>query len=180
MTTEPDSTAADAKIIGIEDQRAKRGKKPKLKSDWPATSEDGEVIHKSQRNVEHLLQRIGVTLFFDAFSQRIMATRNGETVALDDASFRALYFKADSMGLRPPKEWFFDLVLDIGQRAQRNLALEEIERAAWDGKPRLDGWLVRHGQGEDIRFARMAFVIAMVASVRRLRTPGTKFDQIVT
>jgi predicted P-loop ATPase len=178
MSTDP--APIDDKVVGLNDQRAKHSKKQKPKSDWPATSEDGEVIHKSQRNVEHFLRKIGCDLFHDTFSQRVMTIWRGETAPLDDAGFLRLYFAADSMGLRPSKEWLFDLILHMGQRAPRNLALEEIERTPWDRTPRLDGWLVRHGGGEDIPFARAAFVIAMVAAVRRLRKPGTKFDQIVT
>src|SRR5690606_15687872 len=61
---------------------------------------------------------------------------------------------------------------------KRNAVLNEINALEWDGIPRLDGWLVRYAQGRDTEYDREAFKLCCIAMARRIRHPGTKFDQI--
>jgi predicted P-loop ATPase len=82
------------------------------------------------------------------------------------------------MGLKPPKPWFLDCLSNIANSDRRNAVLDEINALVWDGTPRLDGWLVRHAQGRDTEYDRQAFKLCCIAMVRRIRHPGTKFDQI--
>jgi len=146
---------------------------------WPATNrETGEIIHKAQRNVTFFLEQIECDLYTDAFASRLMISRDGITYTLDDAAMLRLYFEADAMGLRPPKAWFVDCITNIANQDRRNAVRDEIDALVWDGVPRLDGWLVRHAQGRDTDYDRLAFTLCFVAMVRRIRNPGTKFDQI--
>jgi predicted P-loop ATPase len=179
MSIEPEIDGeVPAKVVGLDDARAKRSKR---RSEWPAVGEDNKPVHKSQQNVRHFLEQIGCELFFDAFASRHMVTWNGRTAALDDATLLAIYFRSDAMGLRPSKAWFTDCLVNFANLNQRNDVRARIDtlQMQWDGKPRLDGWLVRHAGGEDTAFARMAFKIAFVAMVARIRKPGIKFDQII-
>jgi len=148
------------------------------RSEWPATDREGKIIHKAQENVAHFLKMVGAELYFDAFASRLMIIMDGITSAVDDADVLKLYFEADALGLKPPKQWFVDCIVNIGNNDRRNLIRDEINALVWDGQPRLDGWLVRHAQGRDTEYDRQAFTLCCVAMVRRIQHPGTKFDQI--
>ncbi|MGD9806448.1 MAG: VapE domain-containing protein [Hyphomicrobiaceae bacterium] len=148
------------------------------KSDWPAANREGAIIHKAQENVAYFLEQVRCELFTDAFASRLMLSREGTTAPLDDAATLKLYFEADAMGLKPPKPWFIDCLTNLAHGDRRNAVLDEINSLVWDGTPRLDGWLVRHAHGRDTEYDRQAFMLCCIAMVRRIRHPGTKFDQI--
>jgi predicted P-loop ATPase len=48
----------------------------------------------------------------------------------------------------------------------------------WDGRPRLDRWLIDYAGAEDSTHVRMASRVMLVAAVRRARHPGCRFDQM--
>jgi predicted P-loop ATPase len=49
----------------------------------------------------------------------------------------------------------------------------------WDGKGRLDTWMIRYLGAPDTKLVRSISSIILIAAVRRARQPGIKFDQIV-
>lgn len=149
------------------------------RSTWPDVGQDSTPIHKSQQNVRHFLNEIGCELYFDEFAARLMIDRGGRTAVLDDAALLNLYFEADQMGLRPNKAWFTDCITNIGNKNPRNAVRDSINALVWDGKPRLDGWLVRHANGRDTAYDLQTFKCAFVAMVRRVRQPGCKHDHMV-
>ncbi|WP_323768149.1 VapE domain-containing protein [Antarctobacter sp.] len=73
-----------------------------------------------------------------------------------------------------------DLVADAAQTVARKLAYhpirDQLRALHWDGKPRLDSWLVRHAGADDSPYVGAVgrkFLIAMVA---RVMEPGCKHD----
>jgi predicted P-loop ATPase len=54
-----------------------------------------------------------------------------------------------------------------------------LDGLQWDGVPRLDRWLVRYCGAEDTPLNRAIGRKMLIAAVRRVRTPGCKFDYIV-
>ena len=46
----------------------------------------------------------------------------------------------------------------------------------WDGTPRIDRWLIDYMGAEDTPFVRAVGRLMLIASVRRMRQPGCKFD----
>ncbi len=62
----------------------------------------------------------------------------------------------------------FDPVLDY---------LDECQ-SKWDGKKRIDTWVINYMGVEDTPLHRAIGRIMLIASVRRARNPGCKFDQI--
>ena len=57
--------------------------------------------------------------------------------------------------------------------------LDYLNGLQWDGKPRLDRWLIIYTGAEDTELNREFGRIALIAAVRRARHPGTKFDPII-
>jgi hypothetical protein len=56
---------------------------------------------------------------------------------------------------------------------------EYLDSLAWDGVPRVSGWLSTYLGAEDTRLNRAIGALTLMAAVRRVRQPGCKFDQIV-
>lgn len=147
-------------------------------SAWPEVTANGAVVHRSQLNVAAGLARLGVAVFFDEFANRVMATRAATSVELNDVELNRLYFDLDALGLKPPKPWYIDCVLNRAHADRRNEVRDRLKALVWDRQARLDGWLVRHAEGEDTPFARAAFKHQMMAGVARIYSPGIKHDQI--
>lgn len=146
---------------------------------WPDLDQNNAPRGKSQSNIAAFLDRISAEVFYDEFAARHMIQRDNATASLDDAAMLKLYFDADALGLRTPRDWFRDCITNIANCDRRNKVRQAIDALQWDGRPRLDGWLVAHAGGRDTEFDRTAFTYALVAMVRRVRSPGVKFDQII-
>lgn len=149
------------------------------KDGWPVIGQDEKPVHKSQENMAFFLKETECQVYCDAFAARLMIEWRGKHRPLDDEALLALYFAADHMGLRPNKAWFVDCIMHMAYSAPRDAVRDRLDAIAWDGTQRLDGWLVRHGHGRDTQYDRAVFTCTFIAMARRIRHPGTKFDQIV-
>lgn len=56
--------------------------------------------------------------------------------------------------------------------------LDYLDGLAWDRQPRLGGWLSQYMGAEASPLTQAVGGLLLVAAVRRVRAPGTKFDQI--
>lgn len=54
-----------------------------------------------------------------------------------------------------------------------------VDSLSWDGTPRLDRWLIDYAGAEDSPYVRAASRMLFVATVRRARQPGCRFDQML-
>jgi predicted P-loop ATPase len=54
-----------------------------------------------------------------------------------------------------------------------------VDGVQWDGRPRVDRWLIDYMGAADNEFNRAVGRLALIAAVRRVRKPGTKFDQVI-
>lgn len=57
---------------------------------------------------------------------------------------------------------------------------EYLEGLKWDGKPRLDQWLVKYAGAADSTYTRAVGRKTLCAAVARILRPGCKFDQVLT
>jgi hypothetical protein len=60
-----------------------------------------------------------------------------------------------------------------------NPILDYLGALRWDGTERLDNWLITYLGAADTELHREFGRLALLAAVRRVRRPGTKFDQII-
>ncbi len=76
---------------------------------------------------------------------------------------------------------FLTMMLDAvtqGNDFRRNVVQEFIERAQWDGTPRVDNLFIKYLGAEDSDYSRMITRKSLVACVARAYKPGVKYDQI--
>jgi predicted P-loop ATPase len=89
---------------------------------------------------------------------------------------REIWLHADRLGFQANERYFEAVILNLCHANQFNPVVSQIDGLAWDGTPRLDGWTVTYLGTEDTPLMRKQGAIQLIASVRRIRKPGTKHD----
>jgi hypothetical protein len=149
--------------------------------DWPELNNKGEPIRRSQANIRAVLNHLAVSLSFDEFSGKYeVRFGNQKSKELTDSITRGLYLKADELGLKSAKDYFHDVVRNIAQEHTYHPVKDYLNSLKWDGTPRVDTWLIKYGGADDTPYTRAVSRIFVAAAVRRVRSPGVKFDNLVT
>lgn len=144
--------------------------------------EKGNVL-QTPHNVRVSIRRQGVTLWWDEFSDRkFVEGLQGFGPHLDDKAMIRLWLNAQEMfRLKSGKDFFHDVASDYALTHRRHPVREYIESVAetWDGTPRVDSWLIDFAGAEDTAYIRAVARLSLVAAVRRVLSPGCKFDEMV-
>ncbi len=135
----------------------------------------------NQHNIRLALARLGVTVSYDEFQDRLLVDGIPEIgPVLDDAAMTRLWLLTDQQfGFRPGREFYWSVVADTARRAAFHPVRDYLAGLSWDGTPRLDTWLTTYGGADDSLYTRAVGALLMVAAVRRVRQPGCKFDEMV-
>jgi hypothetical protein len=135
----------------------------------------------NQHNARVFLQREGVRVAYDEFADRFtLEGLTGFGPALDDKATIRLRLLADSKhALRVAKEPWADFLTDLALYDRFHPVRDYLDSLAWDGVPRVDGWLVTYGGAEDGEYVRAVGALVLVAAVRRVMEPGCKFDEML-
>lgn len=157
---------------------------------WASTYDDAGCCPRPDvRNVEIALRAMGIGAKLDLFRQRVLLTRNGKEHELFESSTEYL---TDRMEDRINKwildNWQWDPGDQLLHRGIRMIAtqnaydpvvsyLDERE-GLWDGKYRLERCAVDIFHAEDTPLNCAIIKTMLIASVRRARFPGAKFDNI--
>lgn len=155
--------------------------KEDAESDLAGFSLDPETgrPYPTQANIDVALDRLGVALKHDLFSDRDFIELSGAMEQLDDAIVRRLWLETDSrFRFKPTKEFYWDVIVDRARQNSFHPVLEYLDSLSWDGVPRIDLWLTTYGGAEDTEYTRAVGRLMLVAAVRRVRSPGAKFDEM--
>ena len=147
--------------------------------EWPETTKENRPVQKSQRNIRAFLDARGVELRRDAFALRDEVVRDGRTVLLDDAVLRSIRLEADNAGLSPRRDYFDDVISDLARKNSFHPVLNYIEHLQWDGVKRVDTFFQKYAGAPDLPLIKAMGRAMLVAAVRRVRQPGSKFDTII-
>jgi hypothetical protein len=79
----------------------------------------------------------------------------------------------------PGRENAHDAVDQLCLQNSFDPVCDYLDGLKWDGKPRLDKWMVQYLGADDTELNRAIGRLSLVAAVRRARQPGCKFDQII-
>jgi predicted P-loop ATPase len=138
------------------------------------------IVANSQENIRRALQKLEVSVWYDAFQHRPFMARQGATIPFDEATVRSLWLQVDAkFGFLPSKELFFDVLSDLAHNNQRHPVKDYLNGLTWDRQPRLDRWLITYGGADDSEYVRAVAGLVLVAAVRRIRQPGCKFHEML-
>lgn len=148
---------------------------------WPDADRGGPK--STMRNTVVALQRLGLSFTHDLFRYRKMVSgvplgeQQGELS--DDICVILRGMIMQQFGFDPKADNVRDAVaqlcLDNGVHPIREL----LTNLVWDGVPRVGRWLSVFLGASDTPLNSAIGVLMLVAAVRRVRRPGTKFDTIV-
>jgi predicted P-loop ATPase len=145
-------------------------------------SEKGFIVAYHQHNIVLALFLMQIQLRYNRFQNRSLITMSdgqGER-HLDDASMADLWLTVDRRyGFRPTKDFFWTVIEDLARKKPFHPVVDYLRDLEWDGQPRLDTWLSVYGGAEDSEYTRAVGAITLIAAVRRVRRPGSKFDEML-
>lgn len=145
--------------------------------------DDDRIIPNSQHNVRLAIDKLGASVSYNLFSDRILI-EGLKTFGpyLDDAALDRLWLRIDEEFYFRPTRGFFDTVItDYARRKCFHPVREYFDRvqAQWDGTPRLDRFLIKYAGATDSPYTRAISALPLIAAVRRTRQPGAKYDECV-
>jgi hypothetical protein len=137
----------------------------------------------SQHNVRLALDMLGASVSYNQFSDRILIEGlKSFGPYLDDAALDRLWLKVDEeFHFRPSRAFFDTVVTDYARRRSFHPVRDYFDKAqaAWDGEPRIDRLLIDYAGAEDSPYMRAVSALPLIATVRRVRQPGAKYDEAV-
>jgi putative DNA primase/helicase len=135
--------------------------------------------------VQKLCAKMNRDIRYDMFHDRLIVggfecsgsgdvTENLDNVALKIRDGIISEYKFD-----PGKNHVHDAIVSLGLERTFDPVKDYLDSLQWDGKPRLDTWLIAHLGVADTPLNRAIGRKMLIAGVRRVRKPGCKFDYIV-
>jgi hypothetical protein len=155
-----------------------------VSSDWDRLSTGG-LDAGSPRNVSRALDELGVRLSHDIFKDRTYVNGIGPLRELDDPTVSELRILThQKFGFVPMKDILNDVLSTTARASTFHPVWDYLDGLAWDGVPRIDDWLITYCRCEvtdDLKRDYLQAVgrLMLLAAVRRIRRPGTKFDQML-
>lgn len=106
---------------------------------------------------------------------------NFEVHVVNDSDIRNVdYFLQKSRNLKGSPEKVIGAIEECGLKNSFHPARDHLDGLVWDGKPRLDNWLLTYVKAkDDPAYLRAVGRIWLVAAVKRLMEPGCKFDNML-
>jgi predicted P-loop ATPase len=143
-------------------------------------NEEGRVTG-SLKNIRIAMLKLGVIVRHDLFADRTMLDGlPGFGPVLDDAAMTRLWVLFDErFHFQPYREIFYNVVMDMARINSFHPVRDYIEALEWDGKPRLNKWLITYAGARESKYTQAVGALTLIAAVRRIRKPGCKFDEML-
>lgn len=135
------------------------------------------------RNARVAIRGLGLTCENDLFHEKMKI--GGQAIGewageLTDSSVQMLRVAVErAYHFDPGTVNAFDAATQECLQHTSDPICDYLDGLKWDGRKRLDRWLVDYLGAEDTPFNREVGKLTLVAAVRRARQPGCKFDQIL-
>jgi len=135
------------------------------------------IVSGDVTNIRTALAQLGLTPTWDAFARELRL--NGAPIA-DEIAFERLWTQiVDTCGWQPNRLNLHTVIIADAHTRATHPVRAYLDRLAWDGTKRLDSWLVTYAGADDTPYVRAVGALPLLAAVRRLRSPGTKFDELL-
>lgn len=169
----------DAKRHALKQARAAHAA---VANGWPDVDSKGRP-RATMRNAAVALRRLGLTFSYDLFRNRkIISGHTLEEYAgeiSDDACLALRGAIIEGFGFDPGSQNVMDAVSLLCLEHAVHPIREMLDTLRWDGVQRLDRFLTTYLGAEDTPLNAAFGAKTLIAAVRRIRVPGTKFDQML-
>jgi hypothetical protein len=184
-----EALAKGEKVQGLPSLREQFGDEPAKAIakilEYGAENADGFAVgsngipHPTQGNIRLALEKLEVKVRHNLFEDRPIVEGLAGFELLDDRAMDRLWLTIDEKyKFRPSKEFFWTVVFDEAYRNCFHPVREYLDSLQWDGVKRIDTWLVDYAGAEASEFVCEVGALMLVAAVRRVRSPGCKFDEM--
>ena len=138
-------------------------------------------IRPDQGNIRLALDKLGVRVRYNEFKQQATVEGlEGYGPRLDDdAQVHLRLLIEEKFRFVPAREYFADVVRNEARKNAFHPLRERLVKLTWDGVPRIETWLIECAGAEDTPYVREVSKLALIAAVRRIMKPGSKFDEMV-
>jgi len=149
---------------------------------WPDVSKAG-AIRSTYANTVLGIRRLGIVGEYDEFHRRKMLAgipvQSFQGDLSDDACSMLRHAILDTFGFDPGKSNTIEAANFICLESVHHPVREYLDGLEWDGQERLSQLLSNYFGAEDTPLNRAIARAVITAAVRRIRRPGTKFDNVL-
>ena len=142
---------------------------------FPSLNRHDAPDPRSWENVQSLITWLGLKIRRNEFTNDDEV--GGKT--LNDDVLIKLLDKAHRKGLRVTRDFLLERLKAMALDNKYHPVREYFDGLEWDGKRRLDKWLGTYLGAEDTELVHSMGAIVLIAAVRRICKPGTKFDTML-
>ena len=169
----------DKKVIAFKRKRRPR-ELPSL--DFPDITATG-IIRPTCANARIAINKLEISCGYDVFHDKLLI--GGQPIgqyAGELSDHACLYLRKlidGKFGFDPGRNNIFDACVQLALENSFDPVVDYLDSLEWDGTPRIDEWLPTYLGAEDTKLNRVIGRLALLAQVKRARSPGCKFDQII-
>jgi predicted P-loop ATPase len=143
-----------------------------------------EIVSSRIDNIERALAQINVSLTYDEFSAQVQWVNGEDNAAPAELSDHSVTYLRRTIlqkeKFQPERTTMWDVCLLVARSNPIHPLREWLDALPpHDGVPRIESWLIRHGQAPDNPYVRAVSKLTLVAAVTRAFAPGVKFDQML-
>jgi hypothetical protein len=137
--------------------------------------------YNTQYNIEVALRKLKVVLRYNDFSgDEEVENLPGHGPRFDDPATVNLRLLIDStFHFLPGRELFRDVTSNVARKNHYHPVRDYLNSLAWDQEPRIERWLIDYAGAPDTPYVRAVSRIVLVAACRRIRQPGSKYDEML-
>lgn len=150
---------------------------------FPDTTEEGKV-RATMLNAKVAIAALGLECRYDLFHNRMLVAGElinkwNSTELSDHVTTMVRDVIRYRFGFDPNKQNVQDACEALCLARRFDPVLDYLDSLRWDGRSRLDRWMPVYLGAADNELNRAISRLCLLAAVRRARSPGTKFDQII-
>jgi hypothetical protein len=151
--------------------------------DWPDGVQPKTGIPNSGfQNTQAAILRLGIVCRFDVYRNRMTVSGQVLQQFVGDYSDRISLFVRDligkNFGFDPGNERTNDSIVHLSTLNAFDPVRDYLDSLKWDGVARINEFLTKFCGADDSEYTKAISAITLIAAVRRVRSPGIKFDTI--
>jgi predicted P-loop ATPase len=147
---------------------------------------EGKIVKDSQQNIRVAIEALGRALSYNAFADKMLIAdvdeqgNVGRVQPLEDRQLNETWLRIDEeYRFRPTFAFFEKVIYRMAWDNPFHPVKDYLDALRWDKVQRVDEWLIRSANVEDTPYVRAVSAIMLTAAVRRIYSPGAKYDELV-